>query len=285
MRGTTTLKKGKTCDPQSAVWMGLTIIVFPFIALIADLYGFHPAASFGFGALASIIILVIEVITRRRVWFFDPCIQEWIEHPFLAQKLLGFLGIILLLFLSFLMVGFLMNPALDQNVMRFILNRQCPDPQTRWMASICRIPEIEPERSTDPVSAAIRTEAAKRTYPESSLVTCAQKTINQTRDEVTVIRSAIVRCDQWVIGTLMQKPVSFQSTQALIMAKLIVQQDGSYLVQEWSDDSTSDSWNIIGEEIASSTLVKYNHFLDVGQIQKNLADETAQRANLFLSRE
>lgn len=284
MRGTTTIKKGKTCDPQSAVWMGITIFVFPFIALIADLYGFHPAVSFGLGAIASIIILVIELITRKRVWFFDPCIKEWIEHPLLAHRLIGFLGIVLLLFLSFLMVGFLMNPALDQNVMRFILNRQCSNPQTRWMASVCRIPEIEPERATDPVSAAIRTEAAKRMYPESSLVTCAQKTINQTRDEVTVIRSAIIRCDQWVIGTLMQKPVSFQSTQALIMVKLIVQQDGSYLVQEWSEDSSSDAWSIIGEEIASSTLVKYNHIIDTKQIQQDLADETAQRANLFLSR-
>lgn len=285
MRGTTKEKKGKTCDPQSATWMGLTIFVFPFFSLIATMMDYGPFLSFIAGGAASILILLIELVTRRRVWFLDPCLREWIEHPHLAFRLVGFLGLLLLLFLSFLMAGFLMNPSMDQNVIKFIFNRQCSNPQTRWIASLCRVPEIEPERATDPVAAAMRLEAAKRMYPDSTLVTCAQKTIDQTRDEVTVIRSALIRCDQWVIGTLLRKPVSFQSTQALVMAKLIVQPDGSYLVQEWADDSSSESWKFVGAEIASSTLLKYHEGLDLDRTQQNLADETAQRAALFLSRE
>lgn len=265
--------------------MGLTILVFPFISLIASVSGYNPMISFGLGALASIAIIVIELIIRRRVWFSDPCIKEWLEHPHLGFRLITFVGILLLLFLSFLMAGFLLNPSLDKNVIRFILNRQCANPQSQWIGSLCRVPEIEPDRTVDPVATAIRTEAAKRMYPNSTLVTCAQKSIDQKRDEVTVIRSALVRCDQWVIGTLVRKPVSFQSTNALVMVKLIVQQDGSYVVQSWSDDSTTGEWSLIGEDIASSTLLKYNQGLDIEKIQQNLADETAQRANLFLSRE
>lgn len=265
--------------------MSLTILAFPFISLITSVVGFQPIPSFGLGALASIIILLIEFITRRRVWFHDPCISDWIEHPHLTFRLLGFLGILLLLFLSFLMTGFLMNSSMDQNIMRFILNRQCPHPQSSWFVGLCSVSEESPDRAVDPVAAAIRMEAAKKMYPDAQLVTCAEKTLDQKRDDLTVTRSVVIRCDQWVIGTLVRKPVSYQSSTALVMTKLMVQQDGSYAVQEWSDDSTSDAWSSIGEEIASSTLLKYHQGGNLDQIQQNLADETAQRANLFLSRE
>lgn len=285
MRGKSNIKRGATCDPQSATWMGLTILAFPTVALSASAFGIDPAASFGLGALGSLLILAIEYLTRRRVWFHDHCLQAKLEHPYLSFKILMVVGSILLLFLSFLTAGFLVNPSLDQNVLHFIFNRQCQNPKTQWIAGLCHVPEIAPLQSTDPVSAAIRLEAAKRIYPNSSLVTCAQKTIDQTRDEVTVIRTALIRCDQWVIGTLMRKPVSFQSTNALVMAKLIVQADGSYRVQDWSDDSSSEEWSAIGPEIASSTLLKYNQSLDLERIKNDLADETAQRATYFLSRD
>lgn len=285
MRGKSKIKRGATCDPQSATWMGLTILAFPTVALSASAFGIDPVAGFGLGALGSLLTLLIEYITRRRVWFHDACLQSKLEHPFLTLKLLTVVGSILLLFLSFLTAGFLVNPSLDQNVLKFIFNRQCQKPSTQWIAGLCRVPQIAPVQSTDPVSAAIRLEAARRMYPDSSLVTCAQKTIDQVRDEVTVTRTALVRCDQWVIGTLMRKPVSYQSTNALIIAKLIVQQDGSYRIQDWSDDSSSDVWPTIGPEIATSTLIKYQKTLDLERIKNDLADETAQRASYFLSRD
>jgi hypothetical protein len=285
MRGIKKIKKGMTCDPQSAIWMALTLITFPLIAIIASTMECHAFASFGFGALASIAILLIELITRRRVWFLDPCLKEWIEHPHLTFHLVGFLGITLVLFLSFLVTGFIFNASFDQNIIRFIMNRQCADPQTRWISNLCMVPEIEPENSVDPVAMAIRMKAAQSFYPNSTLVTCAQKTIKQTRDEITVTRSALVRCDQWIIGVIMKKPVSYQSTYALVMTKLLVQNDGSYQIQEWSDDSTSQEWRSIGEDIASSTLLEYQNESSIERIQQTLANETAQRALLFLSRE
>jgi hypothetical protein len=285
MRGISNIKRGKTCDPHSALWMSLTLLAFPFVSLAGTIMGYGAMISFGLGAAGSLTILLIEWITCRRVWFMDPCMSKWLEHPHLTFRLLGFLGLILLLFLSFLVAGFLFKSSFDANVLRFILNRQCNHPQSAWFVAVCNIPESTPERAIDPVAAAIRTEAAKRLYPKEQLVTCAQKTINQQRDELTVIRSALVRCDQWVVGTLIRKPVSFQSTSALVMTKLIVQQDGSYAVQQWSDDPVSDEWKMIGEQIASSTLLEYNQGLNLDLIQRNLAEETAQRAAYFLSRE
>lgn len=285
MRGISKIKRGKTCDPRSALWMSLTLLAFPFVSLVGTIMGYGAAISFGLGAIGSLAILLIEWITCRRVWFMDPCLSEWLEHPHITFRLLGFLGIVLLLFLSFLMAGFLFNPSFDTNIIRFILNRQCNHPQSSWFIAVCNISESSAERAIDPVAAAIRSEAAKRFYPHEELVTCAQKTFDQQRDELTVIRTAIIRCDQWVIGTLIRKPVSFQSTNALIAAKLIVQDDGSYAIQRWSDDPTSDEWKAISEGIATSTLLKYNEGSDLDMVQRHLAEETAQRATYFLSRD
>lgn len=286
MKSTRGNVRGKTCDPHAALWAGLTIVSFPFVALCAHIMGYNPAEGFIAGIIASILVILIEMVTIKRTWIGDPCISEWLGHPELGFRLLSLVAVIVLLFQTFILVSFLVDPSFDMGVAKYILRRQCgTEERSEWFKPLCSVTREDPAFAIDPASSAIRAEAARRFFPDAQLVTCATKTIQQKRDDFTIIRSTFIRCDQWMIGVLLRNPISVQSAEAVVMTKLLAQSDGSYEVQEWSDDPSSDEWGRIDASVASSTEFLIKTAEDLQNVQQALAAETTERAYQNFSRE
>lgn len=276
-------KQGQTCDPQAATWAIITLITFPFIALCVNIAGIHPAIGFLAGAAGSIAVIAIEAVTRKRVWISEPCISKWLGHPSLIFRLVGFVAIVILLFQTFLLTGFLTGSSLDQNIVGYILNRQCAKSETGWFTPLCQKTEEPDATAVDPVASAMRDEAAKRFFPGSGLVSCSMKTIKQAREETTATRTALIRCDQWIIGRLVRTPVSVQSIMGVVASKLRVREDGSFEVESWSDDPSSASWHAIAGDLASPTMEFYRESYAAPMLH-DLANENAVRIQKDLSR-
>jgi hypothetical protein len=278
------IHKGQTCDPHAVAWAAITLVTFPFVALCANIAGFGPLASFIGGAVGSMLVLLAEFVTCGRLWLSDPCIEEWFSHPASSFRLLSVVGLLLLMFQTFVIMGFMASKEFDASIIQFVMARQCEDPSNTWFARICRSETPRTDLVSDPVSTAMREEAARRLFPGSQLVTCATQPIKQERDDHTVTRTAIVRCDQWIVGSIVKRPTSFQSTTALIAASLHVEEDGSYRVDEWSDDPSSEEWEKIAGSTASATEDILSNNTNISAVRMDLAAETEDRIFADLQR-
>lgn len=274
----------QTCDPHAIVWATITLVVFPFVALCANIAGFGPIASFIGGAVGSMLVLLAEFITRRCLWLSDPCVEAWFSHPASSFRLLSAVGLLLLIFQTFVIMGFVSSKDFDASIIQFIMTRQCESPSSTWFARICRSEAPRTDLISDPVSAAIREEAARRIFPTSRLVTCATYPIKQERDDRTVTRTSIVRCDQWIVGSIVKRPTSFQNITALIATVLHVEEDGSYRVDQWSDDPSSQEWQTIAKPIASATEDILSNNTNIAAVRMDLAAETEDRIFADLQR-
>lgn len=282
-RGTST-SKGLTCDAHAVTWATITLVAFPFIALCANIAGFGPLASFIGGAMGSMIVLLAEFVTCGRIWFSDPCIEEWFSHPASSYRLLSMVGILMLLFQTFIIMGFIASREFDGSVVRFIMARQCDNPSDTWFTRICRTDIPQTDLISDPISSAMREEAANKFFPGSQLVTCAIHPIKQDRDDRNVTRTAIIRCDQWIVGSIVKRPVSFQNTTALVAASMHVEDDGSYRVDQWSDDPSSETWKTIAKPIADATDDILSKSTNLSVVKMELAAETEDRIFAELQR-
>ncbi len=276
--------KGQTCDPHAITWATITLVTFPFVAFCANIAGFGPMASFIGGAVGSMFVLLAEFVTCGRLWLSDPCIEDWFSHPASSFRLISVVGILLLSFQTFVIMGFMTSGEFDASIIRFIMARQCESPSSTWIARICRSESPRTDLISDPVSTAMREEAARRLFPGSQLVTCAAHPIKQERGDRSVTRTAIIRCDQWIVGSIVKRPTSFQSATALIAASLHVEEDGSYRVDRWSDDPSSEEWQTIATPIASATEDILSHNTNLSAVRMDLAAENEDRIFAELQR-
>ncbi len=271
-------------DPRAAIWAALTIAAFPLVALSMSWMGIHPLVSFLLGALASLLVLLVEGMFRRRLWISEPAIAHVLGDPMLGYRMLIVLGIILLVFETFLLAGFLTNPSFDKPIVRFILNRQCVQPENALFARLCATNAVPPEYAgINAAEAAIRDEAVKRYFPDGGLVTCSTIKLGEEIEPLLYTHSAIVRCDRWVVGKIAGHPVSVQTVQATIVARLRIRQDGSYYVQAWNDNPSSAEWSSIGQGIALTSLERQRKLASDGHIADILAMENFRRVMEYLS--
>lgn len=221
--------------------------------------GVDPFRSFVAGAAASLLVLLVEAAVRRRWWFSDPAVMAHLEHPSLALRLLVTLGLLVLVFQTFLLVGFLASPSLDANVTRFVLARQCQGNTTNELFfPLCNAVE-RPSLPTagDTAAMAIREAAATRFFG-GGMVTCAVRTkvLECTPEECRV--GALVRCDQWQLGKLTRAPIAVQSVERPVVALLRPADHGGQRIDAWADDPTTTAWGAVADRILDRAPTSWN---------------------------
>ncbi len=271
-------RKSRVCDPNAGLWAILSIGVFPFVALSLSAIGIHPLIGFAGGMGSSLLVLLIERIVRGKCWFTDPCLASIISQPEFMFRMVVFVGIVMLLFQTFLFTGFLTSASLDRNVVSFILERQCVRPSDKFFAKICGTFATPKDPSIDLISTAIRKEAEARYFPNDGSVTCAAKPLIQRMDESACTHTAIVRCDRWTVGSFIKKPLSIQSIRAIVAVKLSYRPDGMYDIVSWSDNPSSQEWSTITGNIAEPALNVSDMMLDHNDAERELMIETYRRA-------
>jgi hypothetical protein len=245
---------------HAALWATLTVVAFPIVTLSLSWVGVDPFRSFVAGAAASLLVLIIEAIVRRRWWFSDPSIAQVISHPQTATRLLIVAGVLVLIFQTLVLAGFITNRGMDGNVARMILQRQCADPTEALFIRLCRVAEgPELPNSTDLAAMAIREAAATRFFG-NGLVSCAARPKVTQCDGKECHMAALVRCDKWQIGKIARTPVSIASVERPVVALLEVTENGSYRVAAWSDDPTTPGWPAVAGPIAERAPITIGLF-------------------------
>jgi hypothetical protein len=256
-----------------AVWATLTIAAFPIVALSLGWAGIDPLRSFGAGALASLMILLIEGVARGRWWIAEPPVARLLGDPEFGSRMLVVLGMLLFVFETFLLASFMTNSTMDGNIVRFVLSRQCASPQSTFMARLCATDRTSVD--TDAGTAALR-EAAEQRFFANGFVTCAARPLMLVCRPEACVQGAMVRCDQWNISRIAGRPISVDSKERIVVAGERVQEDGTYLIDAWADDPESPEWSELGGEDALRALVQLKH--TIGRIQVDMQAETFRRA-------
>ncbi len=264
-------------DPRAALWATLTIVAFPIVALSMNWFGVDPFTGFVFGAAASLLVLMTEGVLRGRWWVSDPAIARVLGDPALGYRLLILVGIVVLLFQSFLLVGFLTEGSFDVNVVRFILGRQCDSPSNSLLARLCRA-AAKPSTTADlDLAASAVHEAAEKRFFAGGLVTCAALPLAQKSDLTNRLYGALVRCDRWAVSRIAGQPISIQTATKPVIALLTVKPDGTYRIDGWTDDPASSAWLAIGNSIAQETLEQSRAAAAEPGTNERLAAETFRR--------
>lgn len=267
------------------LWASLTILSFPIIATSSILLGFNAFVGFFSGAVACILVIALEALTTGKVWIADTRVTSWLGHPTFGFRLTAFVGVVMLLFETYILVGFLANPALDAGMLNFILNRECIGKPAQWSAPYCttRLHNQIATQHIDPVMAAIRDDAAKRLFPSSSLVSCAAHSVAFHGGVENTMRVALIRCDSWYFDAGSRELISLHSNETLAAVLLRQQKDGSYSVLDWSDDPRSPDWTRISQGNADSAAQTIR-MIDLEGLRQALANESHERALQTLSR-
>lgn len=264
-------------DPRAALWATLTIAAFPIVAMSMGWFGVDPFTSFVFGAAASLLVLITEGVLRGRWWVSDPAIARVLGDPALGYRLLVLVGIVILLFQSFLLVGFLTDGSFDANIVRFVLGRQCDSPSNQLLARLCReAAKPSANANLDLAAAAVREAAEKRFFP-GGLVTCAARPLAQKSDSTNRLYGALVRCDRWAVSRIAGRPISVQTITKPVITLLTIKSDGTYRIDGWTDDPESPAWNAIGNSIAEETFEQSRAATQGQELDGQLATETFRR--------
>lgn len=256
-----------------AVWATLTIAAFPIVSGILEWQGIDPIRGFAGGAAASLFILLLEGVVRGRWWISEPAIAEVLEHPKFVWRLFAVTAIVVALFQSIVLVGFMVSRSFDGNVVRFILSRQCEAPTNGFLAHICK--SAASDDRTDAATMAVREVAEKRFFA-NGFVTCAVRTQAVAFAPQRSVQGAIVRCDRWLLGTITRTPVSVESMERTVVAALSVLPDGTSRIDQWVEDPTSAAWKTVGGNVGEETLLRSDKTWE--RKREDMKNETLRRA-------
>jgi hypothetical protein len=269
---------------HAGFWAALTIVSFPIVAMSVGWFGFNALSSFALGACASIAILILEGIVTAHWWFLEPEISRILDTPELSIRMLVVIGIIVFVFQSLVLVVFMTSPMYDGNVLNLVLSRQCNNPSNPFFGKLCASAlQVSGSRDVDIVSAAIRDAAEKRFF-SGGLVTCAVRAIATQTDTTTFQRGSLIRCDRWALSKIANEPIRIDTVKRTVVAKVSVQQDGTYRVDGWSDDPTSKDWDAVGGAAATPTVMLEEGVAEQTGLRDALAQETFRRVMEKLSK-
>ncbi len=276
--------RGTRHHGHPALWAALTIAVFPIVALSFGWLGMGPFQSFGLGALATIAVLILEAVFRRRWWMAEPAIADLFGDPSFGHKLILAVGALVLVFQTLVLTAFLTSGTLDGNLVRFIAARQCDAPDNAFLSKFCRDVAVN-ETVVDTASAAMR-EAAESRFFSGGIVSCALHPLVTGIAAQRQVRAAIVRCDRWTVGTIVRGPTHVETKERLTVATLGLLTDGSYRVDGWvdldltalTDDAVALSdWSALGGDTADQALIKYRDLPNRETVSRTLGRETLRR--------
>ncbi|MBU2509023.1 MAG: hypothetical protein ABII13_00665 [Patescibacteria group bacterium] len=252
----------KKTKGQPAVWALITILTFPIILMAAELLGAPGLWPFAWAVLATVAVLVLEVLARGKLWIFEPGFVERISHNETPLRLLVVVGAILLILETGLIFAIATNRNYDGDLMGMIMRRQCAAQYDKKAKSLCQFlqtPRLNSGKlmpELDLIGSSMRTYTAKKWFEDEPMVTCSQKKVEQSEiKDYTIEYVALLHCTSWRVderGILDSK----EEKTAFAGATLREDLNGFYKVEKWTDDPANADWNEVLKEIALDSRFK-----------------------------
>ncbi len=120
---------GRRKNNHPTLWAFLTIVTFPIVLISADILDVRGALPFIFAIVATLLILTLEVAVTRRLWMFEDKFINRIGDPEMHIRLLIFVGAMLLILESALILITATDRRMDPLLLQMIVNKQCSAPR------------------------------------------------------------------------------------------------------------------------------------------------------------
>lgn len=117
-------------------WAIASLFPLPLALLILPQYGVSAMASFGIGILGVLLILALNAVMEKRLWLQHDEWREVFARPDASLRLAVFAGALLLIVETAAMVYILLSAGADEALFRYILGRQCVNPQA-FFVEVC----------------------------------------------------------------------------------------------------------------------------------------------------
>lgn len=231
------------------VWAVLTILAFPIVLLAGEIFGFSWAVSFGLALLASFLILCLEGLTRKRSWLFEKPFEDLLGQPDLSLRLIVFVGALLLILESALILIIATNEDFTEQLVELTLYKQCYAEKSRADSRLCAYLKKSEDgfirqnfNLKNSEGLAMRNAAAKAWFPDEQLVSCAERLINRTAyGYAGYLHLSIVHCTAWQInatGSLEASKAITRYAAAAITQNGVGMPTATY----FSDDANDENW-------------------------------------------
>lgn len=101
--------------------MATTLVVFPLVMALTSVLGFGPALSFLAGAVASLLVLLLNILLEHEFWMLNSHWKFRFEDPDFSHRLLVVAGALLLMVETSFMIFFLIDQPFAAHVVRLLL--------------------------------------------------------------------------------------------------------------------------------------------------------------------
>lgn len=231
------------------VWAFLTLATFPVVLVATDMLGAGGLWSFAYAVVSTLLVLALEAAVRGRLWPFEPQFAECLGHPETPVRILVFMGGVLLILETGLILGVATDLRSDPALIGLVMRKECGARQYRGSDEMCRaldgedrISTASPAKPRDAISYAIRMQAAKAWLPDEPLAACTQRIAQQTTDGTAIRGVSLVHCSSWSIGV--NGALSAKTTKTGFVAfSLTGDGNGLYRIGAWSDNINDPSWD------------------------------------------
>ena len=272
------------------VWAVLSVLAFPVILLVAQALGSPGLLPLAWAAAATLIILLCELIARRRLWIFEPQLADFISHPETPLRLLLVLGCVLLILETALIFLVATNRHMDDGLIGLVMRKQCSagyDKNARALCGYLQAPRNALGQAliqNDLAAYTLRAETAKQWFANESLATCAQRKVTQASvNQFDLYYVGLVHCTAWQIDADNQLQVKTEKT-GFAGIWLTKDTNGFYSASKWTDDPSSDQWSATLKTLAQDAKAKVQSLSISPEFIKALRAETLKRALILVSK-
>ncbi|MFZ6015065.1 MAG: hypothetical protein ACOYUZ_01785 [Patescibacteria group bacterium] len=229
------------------IWAAITIISLPVSALSFTALGIHPAVSFILGACVTFVIIIIEALTRGKIWIFQGAFKEIFGHQETAFRILVVAGGLLLILQTFLIIEILSDPKMDYMMLNIIAKKQCDSDNAPLAEIICPIfREISPTKIDElPLILSMEQAAKQRLLPNQILGSCA---ILPLEDLPELKEKLDVRFFAYCLPLDNQNTKAHEAVMGIINAEFLRDDYGFYKSLTWEQDSKSDEFLIVSTD-------------------------------------
>lgn len=272
------------------VWAVISVIAFPVVLLAAQGLGAPGLWPIVWAASATLLVLLCEVMARGRLWISEPNLAEFISHPETPIRLLIFSGAILLILETALIFLVATNRRMDDGLIGLVMRKQCSAEYDKTARSLCGYLQAPRDAlgrilfQNDLAAYALRAETAKQWFANESLVTCAQRKIDQlATSEFDLYYAGLIHCAAWQIDQAGQLQVKTEKT-GFAGIWLTKDANGFYAAGKWTDNPNSDQWSETLKSMAESAKTRIQSLSISSEFKQALRAETLKRARILVSK-
>ena len=126
-----------TTHGHPGFWAALTMLTFPAILVLGTAYDVSVLWAFADAVGVTLLIFVAEAVLRRRLWIFEVGYVEHISHPDTPWRILVFLGMVLLVLETALILVTVTDRRMDRSLLRLVVSKECISPRDDSALALC----------------------------------------------------------------------------------------------------------------------------------------------------